>query len=247
MEWLKKQYHDIKGNAKWAVLAALWWVVTNWGRRLLQLIPNMPNWLIWSILLALSVVVFFWVAKTSKISAVTQPTAPQAASHGIGIPTLSALHGQQPKITFNAQEMFRLSYFSPLTAEVEQNIRIVAAQASPADHEAFYARFIGVGLIAYAHDNTWWTIFKSQILMLERMNSANGVLPLGEAKKFYEQATIDYASIYANYSFEQWLTYMKGEQLLVRHPSDMLEITHKGKDFLKYLAHWGRNAQTKRG
>lgn len=33
--------------------------------------------------------------------------------------------------------------------------------------------------------------------------------------------------------------------LLVEHPSQMLEITHRGKDFLKYLTHWGADISKK--
>jgi len=175
-------------------------------------------------------------------------TQPQDAPQGIvGVPTLSALHGQTPQITFNAKEAFRLAYYSSLTAETENNIKITANRYNPNDREAFYVRFIGVGLVAYMHDMTWAYIFKSQILMLQEMNHRNGLLALADAKNFYDKAVIGYPAIYAAYSFEQWIAFMKIEQLLVRHPTDMLEISHRGRDFLKYLAHWGRKVDLKHG
>ena len=130
---------------------------------------------------------------------------------------------------------------------MENNIKIAAHTANPHDHEAFYARFIGVGLIAYSHDQTWAYIFKSQLAMLTEMNGKNGRLNPSEARLHYDKAARDYPQIYATYSFDQWLNFMKGQQLLIVHPTNMLEITHRGRDLLNYLAHWGRDAKAKRG
>ena len=52
-----------------------------------------------------------------------------------GIPTLSALLGQNQSVEFNAKQHFALAYYSPLTAEVEKNIKIAAEQNSPNDKE----------------------------------------------------------------------------------------------------------------
>ena len=94
---------------------------------------------------------------------------------------------------------------------------------------------------------TWSTIFKSQILALQESMSRSGWLPSNDAKSFYDKAVAEYRQIYRNYSFDQWLAYMQGEQLIIKHPSNMLEITHRGNDFLKYVAHWGRKIEAKAG
>jgi hypothetical protein len=159
-------------------------------------------------------------------------------------PSLSALHGQTPQITFDARDFFRLAYYSPLTQEFENNIRTIAHNYQPNDLEGFYTRFIGVGLARCTHDLTWAIIFKSQLLMLTELNRSN--FPVSNAKVYYDKAAVDYPNLYPKYSFEQWLNYLMSEQLLIRHPSDMLEITHKGRDFLKYLAHWGRDINVKK-
>lgn len=99
-----------------------------------------------------------------------------------GIPTLSGLLGQNPSLEFNAKSFFALAHYSPVTAEVEKNIKIVAQLNSPNDKEAFYARFIGVGLVAYQHDTTWFTIYGSQIKALAELNS-RGLIPIAELKK----------------------------------------------------------------
>jgi len=43
------------------------------------------------------------------------------------------------------------------------------------------------------------------------------------------------------------MNYMVTQQLVVKHPTDMIEITHRAKDFLKYIAHWSHTADMRRG
>lgn len=83
--------------------------------------------------------------------------------------------------------------------------------------------------------------------MLLDMNGKNGWIALSDAKNYYDKAAVEYPAIYSQYSFEQWTAFMKGQQLILQHPSNMLEITVRGKDFLKYLTHWGRYAEARRG
>jgi|SRR5208282_1409558 len=242
--WLATQYNDIKGNFKWALLAAFWWLAAHYGKKLLLLIPNIPGWTVTAILFCLSLAVFFWLAKSGK-HVTGQPTQSSPMLQP-GIPTLSSLLGQQPNVTFNAREFFLHAWFSPFTAEIEQNIKIAAHQNEPQNPEAFYARFIGVGLVAYLHDMTWVVIYKSQLLLLYELNR-RGVLPISEAKKFYDQAVKEYPKAYTNYSFEQWMNYLTSRipPLIVRSASEMLDITFRGKDFLKYIAHTGQDINVK--
>jgi hypothetical protein len=72
------------------------------------------------------------------------------------------------------------------------------------------------------------------------LNRKNGLLPLEEIKSFYNQAAASRPDFYVRYTFDQWLSYMKAQLLLLVHPSNMVEITLRGKDFLKYLLHNGR-------
>jgi hypothetical protein len=67
---------------------------------------------------------------------------------------------------FDAARYFRLAYHSPLTEDAEANIRKAAAENQPNDKEGFYAKFIGVGLMAYTYDLIWYSIYKSQLLAL---------------------------------------------------------------------------------
>jgi hypothetical protein len=102
-------------------------------------------------------------------------------------------------------------------------------------------------VVASLHEYTWLTSFKSQLVMLLDMNGKGGYMTLAAAKGYYDKAAVEYPEIYSNYSFDQWIAYVKGQQLVLRHPSDMLEITVKGKDFLKYCTHWGHYPDARQG
>lgn len=167
-------------------------------------------------------------------------------------PSLSALHGQKPQITFNAREYFRTAYYSPVTAEIEQNMKIVAHEYDPNNHEVFYSRMLGVGAAAYHYDLTEVIIFGSQLALLAELNRMTKRAAISVARKYYDEAAQKYPNIYPNYGFDAWLGYLQSRSLVVRYPSDtaeipdLIEITHAGRDFLKYLAHWGRDVSTKK-
>lgn len=148
----------------------------------------------------------------------------------------------QSAAAFDPEKYFRVAHYSQLTNHTDSTFRAIAAKYPADQREGFYAKFIGVGLVAYLHDDTWAYIFRSQILMLIEMNSKGGFLSLAAAKTFYDAAVAGNPGLYASYTFNQWLDFMTSHQLCIRHPSDMLEITVRGRDFLKYLVHWGRDA-----
>jgi hypothetical protein len=147
---------------------------------------------------------------------------------------------------FDAKDYFRIAYYSPFQAETENNVRAAAMENQPNDREGFYVKLLGVGLTAVVYDGIWFHIFKSQILALLELNRKNGMLPLDAMRVFYDKAVQDYPDGYADYSFDQWLAYLEGQTLLIKHPSNMIEITLRGKDFLKYLLHFGREASQRR-
>lgn len=174
------------------------------------------------------------------------PSSSQASAQIVaGIPHVSSLTGRTPDITFDPRVFFAQAHFSTLTAEVENNIKIVAQQYYPNDKEAFYARLIGVGMVTFQHDQIWLVIFGSQLKALYELSS-RGVIPLSDLEKHYEKAVLDYPLVYKNYSFEQWVAYMTANGLIVTYPSLMAEISYKGQDFLKYLAHTGKTIENQK-
>lgn len=247
MDWLLGQWNDIKGNVKFALLSALWLAVVELAKRLLRYIPNIPSWAIWAILLVLSFFMFFLLIRTMKHDA-TKCTPAVTQDTGLtvpAIPTLSALLGHDFPIVFDVKDFFARAYYSPVTAEAEKNIKVIAQQTSPNDKEAFYARFIGVGAVAFQHEVTWYTIFKSQLSLLADLSARGTVLPVAGVRKYYDKAASDYPLTYANYAFDQWMNYMHSRFLIVTHPGDWVDLTHGGKDFLRFIAHQGWNVNAK--
>ena len=145
---------------------------------------------------------------------------------------------------FNVNMFLSQAYSSTLQQETENNVRAMVNQTQPTDREAFYVKFIATGIIGYIYDIAWAYIYRSQVLLLLELNRR--IMPLAEVKTFYEKAASDNKSAYADYSFSQWLEFMKFYILIIQHESEMVEITLRGKDFLKYLVHWGRYADDRR-
>jgi hypothetical protein len=60
--WFARQYEDIRGNFKWGLLMFLWWLVTTYGKRALNLIPHIPSWAVNVGLFVLALFGFIWIA-----------------------------------------------------------------------------------------------------------------------------------------------------------------------------------------
>lgn len=225
--WLTEQWEQIRGNAKWDAikytgafaLAAAYFVL----QRVRHLAPD------WWVAAGMFVAYFVVVLLERNKKQVAQ-TGAQTAALIPGTPTFK----------LDAKEIFRTAYYSSLTEEVEKNIRIAASENQPNDREGFMAKLIGLGLVASLYDLIWAYIFRSQILMLTELNRKGGLMPLSEAKPFYDTAANENPTAYNAYSFQQWVDFLKSQILIIVHPSQMIEITVRGKDFLKYLLHWAR-------
>jgi hypothetical protein len=87
-------------------------------------------------------------------------------------------------------------------------------------------------------------IFGSQLSAMQEMNQ-RGMIPIADLKKHYDRAASDYHKTYSNYSFDEWVKFMKDRLLIATYPSEMVELSFGGRDFLKYLAHTGRVSHVK--
>ena len=144
--------------------------------------------------------------------------------------------------TFDSVEFFRTAYYSTLQDTGANSIKTEAERVRPHDKESFYLDVIAVGSIQIIYDQIWWVLYRSQLRALLELNRNNGLLPLSSFRKHYDEAAAEFSEVYtkANKTFDEWMQYMTDAILLKIHPSEMVEITVKGKDFLKYLLHWGR-------
>lgn len=163
----------------------------------------------------------------------------QSTAQGVSTALLGA-----PDFSTETEEFFRLSYNSPLALEVEKRIRSVAAKYQAKEREDFYLHFIGIGVVGYVHDQTWAYIFRSQFLMLMELNRR--ILTLPEARTYYDKAVGENPTVYSNYSFDQWLSFLKTQLLILQNPDNTIVITERGQDFLRYSTHWGRYADDRK-
>jgi hypothetical protein len=69
------------------------------------------------------------------------------------------------------------------------------------------------------------------------------VLRREQIKTYYDEGAQRSPGLYANYSFDQWLEYLPSQILIGEHPGQTFEITVRGKDFLKYMVHFGYTAE----
>jgi hypothetical protein len=235
--WLGRQYNDIKGNAKWDAIKLVVGVAITAAYFLLQRIRHLEyDWWVAGGLFLSSIILIFLAGRTAKAGGQQLQNAPT----GKGPNPPIAVNPGQP---FDAAEFFRHAYYSPaLQNESEARMRNAAIQNQPNDREGFYLKFISVGLLMYNYDTIWFLIYGSQLEALLDINRHNGILPLAQIRTHYDQAAganpVQYKN--ANVTLDAWLGFLIGRQLVIRHPSDMIEITVGGKDFLKYLVHWGR-------
>jgi hypothetical protein len=211
--------------------------VVTWIGKHIQIAPewNAAIWLILSGVICAGLMYAFGLWQLKHRPAPKQPqtlaeNANEALSPGVDI-----------------DQCFRASYRSPtIEQEAQKNIRILAHQRNPNEIERFYLDLIGVGLMAALYDSIWWPMFRSQLLALLEVNRQNGVLPKTKVKGFYEKAAEEYPKDYTDDTFDRWFSYLTKNGLVIDHPSNMVEITVRGKDFLKYLTHWGRESKDKR-
>jgi hypothetical protein len=227
--WFVKQYNDVRGNAKWAGILALWWIATTYGKRMLQLIPNIPTWLVNCFVLVVSLAVFFWLAKSMR--SVKSPQQGQ----------LGAVARPSIQETDNVELVYQ-TYDNGMLRQAEDNMRTLADKYPPADRERFFLRFIASGLLNYIFDVIWLTIYASQIKALQKLNSTT--LRREEVRAFYTAAAAEFPKLYEKYDFDKWIGYLR-TWLLIAEAGDTVAITIRGREFLKNIVQAARPLETR--
>ncbi len=64
-------------------------------------------------------------------------------------------------------------------------------------------------------------------------------------RRFYNAAAAENPDVYQAYPFESWLGYMTG-WAIIRQDGNVVQLTVRGKDFLKYLVLAGRSEKQRR-
>jgi len=250
MGWVKNAITTLK----WMELAKFVWdlilFVFSLGlvKKALSYIPQISTDWAWLIALCVaSAVLFLLIRSQEKKGLSQQPMQSASTSLATASNALSRGVPYDPGF-FDSVDFFRTAYYSPLQDVAANSLRAEAERVRPKDKESFYLDVLAVGMMSLIYNDIWWPLYRSQLRALSALNNQNGLVPIGAFRKFYEEAAKEFESEYKsrNISFEEWIAYLTRNMLLIIHPSQMVEITLRGKDFLKYLLHWGRSENVKR-
>lgn len=126
-----------------------------------------------------------------------------------------------------------------LTGEVETAIRGQAAKVAAGDRENWLIHGLVIGYIYFDYERIWFSIFGSQIGALQKLN--DGAMRRQDLVPLYAVAAQLSPAVYTQYSFDQWIGYMRS-QTLIREDGEFVSITVKGRDFLKFLIDEGRSS-----
>jgi hypothetical protein len=148
--------------------------------------------------------------------------------------------------SFDSVDYFRRAYYSPLQDVSAEAYRAEAELVRPGNKESFYLDILAIGTMVLIYDDIWWPLYRSQLRALLELNAGSGTSPISIFKNHYEEAQTEFTEEYQNITFEAWMEYLTRNLLVKVYPSDMVEITIKGKDFLKYLLHHSRSEKSKR-
>jgi len=128
---------------------------------------------------------------------------------------------------------------SALTRELEDGIKdelgkkkLLGAEGIPV-----LIRYLAAMSITYVFSEVYRLIWGSQLNLLDYLNSHNGQ-PAESLRSFYNLGATLYPEYYKEYSFEQWLGFLK-DQLLIREDRGLISITVRGREFLTHLARVG--------
>lgn len=136
----------------------------------------------------------------------------------------------------NIEDFYR-TYDNVLLKEWEQNVRTQSSKFAPgADRENFLTRLLATLITLGIFEITWLQIFGSQLRAIRKLNSR--MLTLEELRHYYDEGSTAFPNLYENRPFEVWLAFLRN-WILLRENGDKMEITIRGREFLKYLDHNG--------
>ncbi len=122
---------------------------------------------------------------------------------------------------------------SKLVRELENEFKQQLDGMSDSEKIKALSRLFAASLWGYMAMHTYRLIFGSQIAALEFLNAQNRI-PRDALRPFYSAAVIQYPDFYQNYSYDQWLGFLKS-QVLVGNEAGLIGITIRGQEFLQHL------------
>lgn len=148
----------------------------------------------------------------------------------------------QPVEEKKGVEDFFRTFENPLLIEAEglilkelegRNIKVAA------DREKALVRSLASSNILLNFERALGSIWQSQLSLLQYLNSRDLGSELSELGAFYMDAKGKYPSWYEDYSFDQWLGFLRSHNFITQKDSRVF-ITVAGREFLKYLIAAGK-------
>ncbi|MCZ6704256.1 MAG: hypothetical protein O6940_14605 [Ignavibacteria bacterium] len=132
-----------------------------------------------------------------------------------------------------------LSIFSVETIEsADKNVKQysgIESIKSPEDRERALLKYSKLVYLALQFKRIYQDIFGSQIKILQKLNSSNNETK-ESLKVYYEKArSANPNKGYENYSYDPYLQYLFGENLIQLNSDGKITITNIGQDLLTYI------------
>ncbi len=141
------------------------------------------------------------------------------------------------------EEMYRI-FDGPMLRETEANVRARFDEIEPTEREAFLSRTITMLMVLSIYEMAWLNIFGSQLRALNQLN--NRMLTHEELRHFYDEGAANLPQLYQNRTYESWLAFLR-TSVLVRDEGDRIQITVRGREFLRYVVQSGYDQNAKLG
>jgi len=143
-----------------------------------------------------------------------------------------------------ALNVFLEGYQSPMLLEIENRIEEDIKNrglSNPEDaHRALVKSLAGTGILL-EFERLYGVIFTSQIAVLLYLNGRSEIgTPKDDLTDFYADATSRFPKLYEKSSFDEWLAFLL-RQGLIREDPEGLNITVKGREFLKWRVDAGKS------
>lgn len=227
--WCIQQYGDVKGNLKWTViLAAILWF-SNAMKKLLEYLTHIPSSIIWIIVFFITLLLLIIINRKDKI---LNPIDSSQKQESI----------IDPNKLQSADEFYK-TYDNILLKECEEMVRTQTNKYKPGDdREKYLVRLFSSTVINCYFEILWVYIYRSQLSALTAINSRS--LKIDDLQPFYEEAKQKYPETYKTYSFISWISFMRSE-LLFLEQGGTIQITIRGREFLKWMASTGKYIEQK--
>lgn len=141
------------------------------------------------------------------------------------------------------QQLLDVVGASIVISEQEENIRkdlLTRGLSVEGDSNKVLIKHLAGTQLLLAFERIHSLIFGSQINLLKTLNEVAGQgRPLREMSQYFEKVRIAFKEELGDWSLEQYLGYLFGQNLIVRH-DNQFHITHLGVEYLTWMARNGR-------